>query len=545
MKKISTIILSVVFLIQTTLYSAPVCLSPVSQINTVNQIINPDYSKEQKFQGEFISLVGQTLTVPALQTADTLCRFLITPSLKLFSPLVFKISNLPGLKTVFRALGLPLLFLSLFLFLQTTLFASDIRFIPQTDGAYQLSIDGEIIPRSDYAGIVWQHVPKGEHISDYTNSGRMPEMYARLLPQNHPVLKEIGLSGQSGMNLIQDLEAAKIKNIRVYYMPVDKEGSEKVKKIFRALHKQYGLKVMIGHWAGLWALPGTPECINGSSADLEAVKKSVQTLIETYGEENWVISFQIGNENNYHAKDETGNVKFSWRGMNLNQKEYYAFMNELAITAKKVQASLRKKTGRTDINIPVILGNGDLSHEEAEILKKMKEQGTLAFDSLGINFYGGVFGGSVKHIQDIGNFMKEIGIPFYLSEVGSPYFQPEFPKPEDYFNALKAYLPNNLVLGFAFAAYDEAWKSRDSGKQEEAHFGLLKTPGIEAFINLFKTEYSSGLKLPLSLNLPSLENKLLSLKGTPSRNNRTPENKQSLLLPYSPSKDLLCFTRAA
>ena len=544
MKKISIVLLSVVFLIQTTLYSAPVCLSPVSQINTVTRIINPDYSKEQKFQGNFIFLAGQTLAVPLLQTADTLCRFLVTPSLKLFSPLVLKISKLPGLKTVFRALGFPLLFLSLFLFLQTTLFASDIRYIPQTDGAYQLSIDGKIIPRSDYAGIVWQHVPKGQHISDYT-SGRMHEMYARLLPANHPVLKEIGLSGQSGMNLIQDLQAAKIKNIRVYYMPTDKEGSEKIKKIFRALHEQYGLKVMIGHWAGLWTLPGSPECLTGSSTDLQAVKKSVQTLVETYGEENWVISFQLGNENNYHAKDESGNVRFSWRGMNLSQKEYYAFMNELAAAAKNTQAALRNKTGRSDINIPVVLGNGDLSQKEADILKKMKEEGSLAFDSLGINFYGGVFGGSVKHIQDIGNFMKEIGIPFYLSEVGSPYFQPEFPKPEDYFNALKAYLPNNLVLGFAFAAYDEAWKSRDSGKPEEAHFGLLKTPGIEAFINLFKTEFTTGLKIPLSLNIPSLESQLLNLNGIPSRNNRMPGNRQSLILPYAPSKDLRALSCAA
>lgn len=194
------------------------------------------------------------------------------------------------------------------------------------------------------------------------------------------------------------MKKAKINCVRIYSPSHD---LEKMKEFIRVMYKKFGIYTIVGDWLGLWDFPRA----NYADKNFQATtKERVLKIVEALKDEEGLLMWILGNENNYTF---SGKIGF-WTSPEIEkiahprQKQvkraeiYYSFVNELAAEIKKI-----------DKIHPIALGNGEGTF--LDVAAKICEN----VDLLAIIIYRGKkFGNLFNSIRN--SFDK----PILLSEFG-------------------------------------------------------------------------------------------------------------------------------
>jgi cellulose synthase (UDP-forming) len=345
--------------------------------------------------------------------------------------------------------------------------SSEIR---RESNGFWLYADGK--PAPALPGLVYQPVENSKHIDAYRDD------YASL----YTALDDESLGGRSHG---KSLEWLGVRAIRVYELPVENSAdAARVKGIFRRLHRTYRIKVLVGDWAGLYS-----HFDFRNPGDLAKIQTHLRKLILTYGEEPWILGWQLGNENNYHIR-----MGILGREINLDAAQYYALMDNFA-------GVVREDIGRRGLRQFIALGQGDLTEEEAGLIARMKN-----IDAVGINCSRE---GPARLEQVIAVATNFLRVAIYFAEVGRPAITAAAEERQGEhlrqvctvaFSHSAGGVKSGCVLGaFIHEATDEGWKRHERGREEDAHFGILGK-STERLLHhiLRKQHYFSTEVLPVS-----------------------------------------------
>lgn len=148
-----------------------------------------------------------------------------------------------------------------------------------------------------------------------------------------------------------------MKEMGINTVRFDKLGNnpEEVRQVIRDLYQFYGIRSVIGHQLGLWEYPH-PSYDNKDFQD--KIKKEVLNIISLYKDEEGVLFWVLGHNNNYSF---SGQIK-PWSNREIDKETdpakqnylrariYYSFVNDLAQEIHKI-----------DPNRPVVaMGNQEL-----------------------------------------------------------------------------------------------------------------------------------------------------------------------------------------
>lgn len=312
------------------------------------------------------------------------------------------------------------------------------------DDGWWLYADGEKVLPS--FGIVYQPVPKGKHINDYKD--HLADLYIHLLDKF-----------EGGSDHAKKFYHMGIRSIRAYELTaVNQNDIKALKAIFRRVYEQYGIRVLVGHYAGLYDKVDFTD-----PQKTKQLTENILKYINVYNQEPWVLGWQIGNENNYYVE----NALFNKR-INLSVSDYYSFMDALALEVKEALASKHL----TQI---VVLGNGDLSLGEMPLLIKLKN-----FDAVGLNIYRNREG--FYELMD--RIEADLKIPVILSEYGyAASNEKEAEQAQaDYYQDVSYVIYQNMkrkdvlsrvVLAYIAEATDQQWKAIDLDDKKQGQLGIL------------------------------------------------------------------------
>jgi len=253
------------------------------------------------------------------------------------------------------------------------------------------------------------------------------------------------------------MKEAGINCVRIYSPGKD---LEKVKEFIKDMYEKYGIYTLMSDWL---ESESYPPANYADQAFKDKTKRRVLKVVETLKDEEGLLLWILGNENNYTF---SGNIGF-WTSEEIEktrdprQKQirkaevYYSFVNDLAKEIKKI-----------DPLHPIALGNGE------DGFLKVASGICKDIDVLAINIYRGKkFGNLFNNIRN--SFDK----PILLSEFGCDSYnahkdfedqeaQSEFliSQWEDlYKNTAFSGKHNGNVLGGAvFEWSDEWWKHNES-----------------------------------------------------------------------------------
>ncbi|HAJ57091.1 MAG TPA: hypothetical protein DCL35_04905 [Candidatus Omnitrophica bacterium] len=194
------------------------------------------------------------------------------------------------------------------------------------NGHYQLMVEGRpyIVK-----GVCYNPIPIGEsHDFDFWSD------------PGQPWKKDGQLMQKMGVNTVR------------FYQPG--EDLEAVKKVVSELYELYGIRSMMGHWLGFWNYPSP---FYDDEAFRKRVKEEVLAMVEALKDEDGILFWVLGNENNYSfagkvnpwSSERIDKLGDEQQCMLLRAKVYYSFIDELA-----------KEIHRIDPGHPVVMGNGEL-----------------------------------------------------------------------------------------------------------------------------------------------------------------------------------------
>ena len=118
-----------------------------------------------------------------------------------------------------------------------------------------------------------------------------------------------------------------INTVRFYQVGDDPEG---VKQVIRDLYQLYGIRSILGHWLGFWEYP----CPRYGDKDFQdKVKQEVSNMVNLYKDEEGVLFWVLGNENNYSfsgrvnpwSNEEIENEPDPAKQIRMRAQIYYSF----------------------------------------------------------------------------------------------------------------------------------------------------------------------------------------------------------------------------
>jgi hypothetical protein len=194
------------------------------------------------------------------------------------------------------------------------------------DGHYQLIVAGKPFI---VKGVCYNPIPIGKtHDYDFWND---PEK---------PWLVDGELMKKMGINTVR------------FYQPG--EDVEAMRRVIADLYKKFGIRTMMGHWLGFWNYPAP---FYDDQDFRNKVKADVLALVEALKDEEGILFWVLGNENNYSF---SGKIN-PWSSERIDKMQdprqcllaraetYYTLINEIA-----------REIHRIDPNHPVVMGNGEL-----------------------------------------------------------------------------------------------------------------------------------------------------------------------------------------
>jgi len=247
-----------------------------------------------------------------------------------------------------------------------------------------------------------------------------------------------------------------INTIRIYQAGANIES---VKNVIRDLYRLYGIRTILGHWLCFWEYPCP---FYGDKDFQERVKKEVLEMVSAYKDEEGLLLWILGNENNYSfsgrvnpwSNEEIDKEPDPQKQMYLRAKIYYSFINELIKEIKKI-----------DPSHPVALGNGELAG--LEIAKEYCPEADLVAC---IIYRGKTFGNIFNNLRN--TFDR----PILLSEFGADTYDAYLKKEDQNMQAffLEAQWrqiyenmagnkkgAGNCLGGTSFEWTDEWWKHNE------------------------------------------------------------------------------------
>jgi beta-glucuronidase len=251
------------------------------------------------------------------------------------------------------------------------------------------------------------------------------------------------------------LKAMGANAVRIYH----NNGDPKPKPTIHRLFKEFGIYTLLGNFFGMYAVdsgaPWSPGTDYTDPAQREKIKASVKAMVEEYKDEEGVLIWVLGNENNYDYGSQ----------VRKNPDAYYKFVNE---TAEMIH--------EMDPTRPVAICNGDVQFNE------IFARDCPAVDIFGCNSYQGAggFGGlwyTVKSVMDRPALITEYGCDAYWEDKGpDDGKQLEYHKGNwtDIMNNRAGFGSGNALGGVAFQWMDEWWKSVQN---DPSHFNEHATKG--------------------------------------------------------------------
>jgi len=252
------------------------------------------------------------------------------------------------------------------------------------------------------------------------------------------------------------MKEAGVNTIRVY-----RSGGDplKTKEVMGDFYNKFGIRVAMGHWLGFWDNP------NYADRDFcERVKRDVLDMVETYKDEEGILCWILGNENNMSFFRGHQSLNF-WTTKEIELIEdpslrrqkraeiYYAFVNEVGEAIHKI-----------DPNHPVILANAELTDLDAA------GDITPDIDAFGCSIYRG---------KAFGSFFRQasmkLGKPLMIIEFGCDRYDAFLDKEDQDVqaefidsqwneiekNTFKGTGVGNSLGGFIFEWTDEWWKANE------------------------------------------------------------------------------------
>lgn len=259
-------------------------------------------------------------------------------------------------------------------------------------------------------GVCYQYVPIGQG-----------EQYDIFSDKGKPWLTDGKLMRSMGVN-----------TVRFYKPGTDIENT---RRAIRDLYKRFGIRTALGHYLGFWNWPPP----NYADPAFRArVKDEVVAMVKAYKDEEGILFWILGNENNYsfdRGIRDWSTPEIDALGAPLKIREakariYYRFLNELALAVKEV-----------DPNHPVVMGNGEL------VSINIAKEEAPDIDILGgIVYQGKTFGTYFERLK------RNYGKPNVFIEFGS-----------DVYDAVWQQESQDWQAFFIKLQWSEIWKNRAGG----------------------------------------------------------------------------------
>lgn len=230
---------------------------------------------------------------------------------------------------------------------------------------------------------------------------------------------------------------------------------EQTKAVIRGFFEKYGIKTALGHFLGFW---NWPPVNYADPVFREKMKNEVIEMVKTYKDEDGILFWIIGNENNYSfdrgerdwTTPEIDSFSSPRERREAKAKIYYKFVNEIAKSIKEI-----------DPDHPVVMGNGELV-----TVYVAKEFGPDVDILGGIVYQGKTFGTYFQRLdRNFGkpNVFIEFGADRYdaFNKEEAEDWQAFFLKMqwlEIYKNKAGGEGSGNSLGGFVFEWCDEWWK---------------------------------------------------------------------------------------
>ena len=274
-----------------------------------------------------------------------------------------------------------------------------IKLVKYKNGHWQYLVDGKpfIIKAISYKPVkIGQSPDEGTEqnwmLQDNNNNGLIDAAYEAWVDKNDNGIQDTDEESVGDFKLMHDMG---VNTLRLYHHASNKE-------LLRDMYDKYGIMVMMGDFVGMYTVGSGASWSEGTDYTNEEQKanmlKSVQKMVNDFKNEPYILMWVLGNENNY-----PGVFGHVGGGGNASKypKEYYAFINELALWVKENDPQHR----------PVAICNGD----------------TLFFDTLAENcpdvdiFGANSYQGNQGFVfwQDVADLYDR---PVVITEFGCPAF---------------------------------------------------------------------------------------------------------------------------
>jgi hypothetical protein len=222
--------------------------------------------------------------------------------------------------------------------------------------------------------------------SDDNKNGKLDGPYDSWVDENRNNKQDADEPVVGDFKLLKDMG---VNTVRLYHHGWNKNA-------LMDLYKNYGIRVIMGDYAGAYAMGSGAEWLQGTDysnpVQQDSMLASIKSMVEEYKEEPYIVFWVLGNENNYANANNA----------NKNPEAYYKFLNRAALYIKSL-----------DANHPVALCNGDtLFLDKAAAFAP-------DVDIYGANAYRGEHGFGDSFWQDIADIWKK---PAFITEYGCPAY---------------------------------------------------------------------------------------------------------------------------
>ena len=246
--------------------------------------------------------------------------------------------------------------------------------VEETKAGWRLTVGGSPF---FVRGVCYQYTPIGKS-GDY-------DLFS---DSAKPWITDGALMKKMGVNAVRFYEPGKSK--------------EHTKTVIRDLFRKFGIKTAMGHYLGFWEWP---EPNYADTRFRDRIKNEVIEMVKTYKDEDGILFWILGNENNYSfdrgirdwSTPEIDSLPSRLAQREAKAKIYYGFVNDIAKAIKEI-----------DPDHPVVMGNGELV--SIYIAKEL----CLDVDILGgIIYQGKTFGTYFKRLE------RNFGKPNVFIEFGA------------------------------------------------------------------------------------------------------------------------------
>ena len=292
------------------------------------------------------------------------------------------------------------------------------------------------------------NVSKDWMFADYNKNNIIDGPYEAWDDKNKNEIQDADEPVIGDFKLMKDMG---INTLRLYHYP----GFNK--QLLKEGHEKYGFMYMIGNFIGMYCTDSGAQWFEGTDytnpEQCQRMMDSVKKMVEEYKDEDYVLMWVLGNENNYGTVGVVGVSAGTGCNVRKDVPAYYKFVNECAKLIKELDPKQR----------PVAICNGD------QLFLDICAANAPELDIYGANAYRGKegFGMLWKDVSDL--YEKPVVITEYGCPAYSKMYGPEENERQQaiyHEGSIKniqenvaGYGSGNALGGIIFEWTDEWWKA--------------------------------------------------------------------------------------